>query len=154
MPKEISMSHDQLWASTLQKANVWMKELAAELGLGMEDTLLAFRTVSHALRDRLPPPEAAQLAASFPLLLKGVYFDGWKLGATPVKIRTTEEFLAFLSPPLARGTRNVNVEEVTRTVFRFIAHHIAEGEVEQIRGVLPERLRELWPEHSAARGSA
>ena len=142
------MSRDQIWAATLQKSNVWMKELSGELGLGLEDTLLAFRTVTHALRDRLPPIEAAHLAAQLPLLLKGVYFDGWKPGGTPVKLRDALEFLQYVRVPLERGIRNVDVLEVTQTVLRYLANHLSDGEIEQIRAVLPAEMRELLPERS------
>jgi len=143
------MANEQLWASTLQKTNLWVKELAAELGLGLEDTLLAFRTITHALRDRLPVTEAVQLAAQLPLVLKGVYFDGWKPSRTPVKIRTKHEFFEWVSPQLLRGIRKVDVEDVSRAVLRFLARHISEGEIHQIRGIMPEELRELWPDEAS-----
>lgn len=145
------MAQDQIWASTLQKSNLFMKELAAELGFGLEDALLAFRTVMHALRDRLPAEAAAHLAAQFPLLLKGVYFDGWSPGRAPNKIKTKEEFFETVSPALLRGIRRFDVEQVTRTVLRVVATHLSDGEVEQIRRIIPEDLRELWPEGSTAR---
>ena len=144
------MANEQIWASTLQKSNLWIKELSADLGFGWEDTLLALRTVMHGLRDRLPSVEAAHVAGQFPLLIKGVYFDGWKPGGTPVRVRTKEEFYALVAPQLQRGIRNVDVEQVTRTVLGFLASHMSEGELEQIRGVIPEGLRDLWPEKSTS----
>jgi uncharacterized protein (DUF2267 family) len=36
-----------------------------------------------ALRDRLPAEEAVDLAAQLPLLVKGMYYDGWTLRISP-----------------------------------------------------------------------
>ncbi|WP_197496500.1 DUF2267 domain-containing protein [Mycobacterium sp. 1274761.0] len=37
----------------------------------------ALRAVLHALRDRLPVNEAAQLGAQLPMLVRGIYYTGW-----------------------------------------------------------------------------
>lgn len=146
------MAQDQIWASTLQKSNLFMKELSTELGFGLEDTLLAFRTVMHAVRDRLPAEEAGHLAAQLPLLIKGVYFDGWSPGRQPLKIKTKTELFDVVSRPLLRGIRRFDVEQVTRTVLRVVANHLSDGEVDQLRAILPADLRDLWPEPSAVAG--
>jgi len=147
----MSTSNDALWASTIQKSNLWLKELSAELGYGPEDTLLAFRTIMHGLRDRLPPEEAVHLAAHLPLLLKGVYYDGWKPSRTPVKLKDRAEFYAYVAPQLLRGIRDVEVETVTQCVLGVLTNHLPEGEVEQIRLVLPEGVRDLVPAKTGAR---
>jgi len=144
------MVHEQIWDKALQKGNLWLKELATDLAwVSMNDALLALRAVLHALRDRLPTNEAAQLAAQLPLLIKAVYYDGWDPSRTPVKARTKEQFLALVKPPLERGMPGVDAERVTRAVFRLIAGHVSAGEVADIRGILPQELLELWPVKSA-----
>lgn len=35
-----------------------------------------------------------------------------------------------------------------------LANHLSEGEVEQIRGILPEGLRDLWPAKATTEGQA
>jgi uncharacterized protein (DUF2267 family) len=32
----------------------------------------------HALRDRLPPEIAVHLSAQLPMLVRGIYYEGWK----------------------------------------------------------------------------
>ena len=140
----------QIWEKTLQKSNLWVKELADELGWAdMNNALVALRAVLHALRDRLPTNEAAQLAAQLPLLIKGVYYDGWDPSGTPVKARTKEEFLALVRKPLERSVPGVDAERVTRAAFRLIAGRVSEGEIQDVRGILPQELAELWPEQAA-----
>jgi uncharacterized protein (DUF2267 family) len=139
-----------VWDKTLVKSNEWLKELGAELG--WEDahaTLLALRSVLHALRDRLTPTEAADLAAQMPLLIKGVYFDGWRCGAPPVKARTRQDFLALVRKSLIRAMPEADPERVTRAVFKLLVGRISRGEIEDVRGMLPSELVELWPERAA-----
>lgn len=132
---------------TVQKTNVLLQELGESLH--MEDThdvYLSLRAVLHALRDRLHPAEAAHLAAQLPMLLKGVYFDGWKPGATPVKIRDRQEFLDGIRETLRTRMETADADRITRAVFALLTEHVSEGEIEQVVGSLPAELRQLWPE--------
>lgn len=145
-------SISQVWDRTLTKSNDWIKQLGAELG--WEDantTLLALRSVLHALRDRLPLDEAVELAAQMPLLIKGVYFDGWNPSATPMKARTREEFFSLVRRPFPGGITQADLDRMTRAVFKLLADHVPEGEIRDVRGVLPTELAELWPEPAGTR---
>lgn len=141
-----SMPMPHVWERALHKSNAWLQQLAAELDWNdMQATLLALRSVLHALRDRLPPNEAVQLAAQLPLLIKGVYFDGWHPAATPLKTRTRGDFLELVRQPLLRGVPEADAERVTRAVFTLLAEHVSAGEIQDIRGLLPAELVALWP---------
>ncbi|MGE5762137.1 MAG: DUF2267 domain-containing protein [Gemmatimonadota bacterium] len=140
----------QVWERALHKANTWLRELDDALGWGdLDATLLAMRSVLHALRDRLTPNEAVQLAAQLPLLLKGVYFDGWRPSATPRRLRTRQEFLDSVRGPLIRGVPEADAERVTRAVFRLLEGHVSGGELSDVRGVLPAEWFDLWPATAA-----
>jgi uncharacterized protein (DUF2267 family) len=131
-----SLAH--IWDKALSKSNVWLSELSHELS--WEDahlTLLGLRAVLHALRDRLPPDEAVDLAAQMPLIIKGVYFDGWD--------RTKAEFLDLVRRRLERGILDADPERVTRAVFKLVAQRVSEGEIRDVRSVLPDEVAELWP---------
>lgn len=135
-----------VWDKTLSKGNEWLTKLGYELACqNAHVTLLALRSVLHALRDRLPPDEAVDLAAQMPLIIKGLYFDGWDPSATPVKARTKEEFLALVKKRLQRGVLDADPERVTGAVFKLIAERVSEGEVRDVRGILPAEIAELWP---------
>jgi uncharacterized protein (DUF2267 family) len=139
-----STSH--VWDRALHRGNAWLQELSGELGWDDRDaTLLALRAVLHALRDRLTPNEAVQLAAQLPLFLKGVYFDGWRPSATPVKLRDREAFLDQVRRPLIRGIPEADPEEVTRAVFKLLDDHVSGGEIADIRNMLPAEWGDLWP---------
>ena len=135
-----------VWDRAIHKANAWLQELDGALGWGdLDATLLALRSVLHALRDRLTPNEAVQLAAQLPLLLKGVYFDGWRPSVTPRRTRTRQDFLDAVRAPLIRGIPEADPERVTRAVFRLLDEHVSGGEIADVRGVLPAEWMDLWP---------
>lgn len=131
----------------VQQANEWLQELDRELRWeDRKDVYHAMRSTLHALRDRLPPEEAAHLMAQLPLLVKGVMADGWKPGATPVKARDRQAFLDLVREELEQVRPEADPERAARAVFTLLARHVSEGEVEDVRNVLPEEIRQLWPE--------
>lgn len=132
--------------NTLHKTNVWLKDLLFELEWHETDYQRAYhalRTVLHALRDRLPVEEAADLSAQLPMLIRGFYYEGWSPAKVPTLQRTREEFFLRISEEYA-DDMSVNVEEVTRAVFRVLAMHVSLGELEDVKQCLPESIRKLW----------
>ena len=70
--------------TTVQETNLWLKGIME--GLHTDDRHLAYlalRATLHALRDRLGPENAVQLAAQLPMLVRGLYYEGWRLAAAP-----------------------------------------------------------------------
>ena len=70
--------------TTVQETNLWLK--AVMDGLHTDDRHLAYlalRATLHALRDRLGPENAVHLAAQLPMLVRGLYYEGWRLAASP-----------------------------------------------------------------------
>lgn len=130
--------------TTVQKTNLWLKDLMAELG--WEDRHKAYgslRTMLHALRDRLPLEEAVQFGAQLPMLLRGLYYEGWSPTGKPDKVRHTAAFLAPLRAHF-QDDEDIDLEEVARAVLHVIATHVSAGEIDNIMLVLPKELRELW----------
>ena len=79
-----------------------------------------------------------------PLLIRGVYYEGWDPTGQPHKARHTAEFLAPIWHHFASDLR-VEAEQVARAVFTVLAHHVSAGELADISQVLPRELRALWP---------
>jgi uncharacterized protein (DUF2267 family) len=108
-----------------------------------EKAYIALRSVLQTLRDRLSIEEAVELGAQLPMLVRGFYFEGWNPSGKPLKYRTKEEFLwpiveAFRKDP------DVDVEKVTRAIYRVLRRRISEGEISDVIGILPAQLREMW----------
>lgn len=134
-----------VFEKAVQQANGWIKDLMYELNLDdSAKTFQALRATLHTLRDRLLPEEAVHLGAQLPMLLRGSYYDGWKLSAPPLKLRSKEELFTHL-----KGQYNaplpVDAELLVRAVFKLLRHHVSPGEIKDIEATLPEKLRELWP---------
>ncbi|HEY7490027.1 MAG TPA: DUF2267 domain-containing protein [Candidatus Tectomicrobia bacterium] len=131
--------------TTLQKTNLWLKDLMWELG--WEDRHKAYealRLTLQALRDRLTVEEVAQLGAQLPLLVRGAYYEGWDPTGKPQKERHLAAFLASIRVYFFSETR-IEAEEIARAVFKVLATHITAGEIEDIQHILPRELNALWP---------
>jgi uncharacterized protein (DUF2267 family) len=135
---------------TVQKTNTWLKKLVEEQHLGnRHQAYSALRSVLHALRDRLTPEQAVHLGAQLPILVRGIYYEGWHMAAKPSALRHLDEFLARvageLPPQFPRDALGV-----TKAVFDILWQELDHGETAKIVNSLPTPLRTLWPE--AARG--
>jgi uncharacterized protein (DUF2267 family) len=132
---------------TIHTSNVWLNELMQNLGWqDRHGAYLALRATLHALRDRLAVDEMAHLGAQLPLVIRGMYYDGWNPGGQPVKIRTREEFLDRVAAGFGRSDDPIDREAVARAVFALLASRVTAGEVEDVTHVLPAEIRSLWPE--------
>jgi uncharacterized protein (DUF2267 family) len=129
---------------TIQKTNAWLKALMRELGTdSRHDAYMALRATLHALRDRLPVEEVAQLGAQLPMLIRGLYYEGWDPTDKPVRERRLEGFLAGIAVELPAHFDDP--EPTARAVFKVLAERVSDGEIEDVKHLLPTALRELWP---------
>jgi uncharacterized protein (DUF2267 family) len=129
---------------SLQLTNLWLKDLMRRLGT--EDRHLAYlalRTTLHALRDRLAVDEAAHLGAQLPMLVRGLYYEGWRPAGKPAKERSREAFLAHVRAEA--HALDFDPEPAARAVFGLLAERITAGEIQDVKGMLPQPIRELWP---------
>jgi uncharacterized protein (DUF2267 family) len=140
----MSASGLEVFDKTTHETNVWLKEIMAEIGPDRQRAYHALRAVLHALRDRLTVDQAAHLSAQLPMLIRGIYFEGWHPAGTPTKERTQEDFLAHVAEGL-KGIEPINPETAARSVFRTVANHVSAGEVEHVKDALPKPVRTLWP---------
>src|SRR5690348_9496217 len=100
---DLGMSDTQVAAleHTIQQTNIWLKTLAEELHLDeRHEAYVALRAVLHVLRDRLTPEQAVHLGAQLPLLIRGIYYDGWRPVETPADERQPVEFAALVAAQL------------------------------------------------------
>ena len=129
----------------VQQTQEWLKELRDNGDLGDEGTAYsALRAVLHQLRDRLTPEEAVDLAQQLPVIVRGVYFEGWRPSRTPEKVRTRREFVDGVAAKLRPHT--IDAERAVRDVLALVAHHCDPGEIGDVIAQLPAELKELWPE--------
>ena len=135
----------EVFDETVQQTNIWLKEVMEELGPDRKRAYRATRAVLHALRDRLVVNEAAHLGAQLPMLLRGIYYEGWKPSAVPTGERSKEAFFQKV-PDELQDIRPINVQTATEAVFRTLSKHVTQGEIDDVKGMLPEDIREVWPQ--------
>lgn len=139
------MSHHDVTiiARSVESTNVWLKELAGELGTDDRDYAYgAMRGVLHALRDRLTVDEAAQLAAQLPTLIRGIYYEEWDPSRTPSRVHDVTGFLRQIertTPSLG----DTQAAFAATAVMRVLEHHVSSGEIDDVLSILPAPLREL-----------
>jgi uncharacterized protein (DUF2267 family) len=128
---------------TLQLTKLWLKDLMTRLGTGDRHlAYLALRTTLHALGDRLAVDEAAHLGAQLPMLVRGLYYEGWHPAGKPLKGRPA----AFLDHVRAEAhALDFDPGPAARAVFGLLAERITGGDIQDVKGMLPQPIRELWP---------
>ncbi len=135
------MSEVDLIDRSAEKTNVWLKELAEDLGT--DDRKFAYRVLRaylHAVRDRLMVDEAAQLAAQLPELVRGIYYEGWVPSRTPTSDRSVGEFLRRIADE-ALLPGETEASYACSAAARLLRRHVSEGEIADVVAVFPEELR-------------
>lgn len=133
----------------VQQTQEWLKELRDNGDLAdVTEAYTVLRAVLHQLRDRLTVEEAVDLGAQLPLIVRGIYFEGWQPRHVPEKVRTKQKFLDAVTMKLLPH-RNPP-EPAVRDVFALLAHHCDPGEIANVIAQLPTELKELWPQGARA----
>ncbi len=137
-------THVSTLEATYHKTVDWLKELK-QIGQFDDEAqaYTALRAVLQALRDRLTVEEASDLAAQLPMLVRGIYYEGWNPAITPVRTRTRDDFLLLVREKMSGGSA-VDEEHAVRCVFRLLDHRISAGEMSDVKQVLPQSMRDLW----------
>jgi uncharacterized protein (DUF2267 family) len=141
----MSMTGLDVFDKTLQATNSWLKDIMFELNWSdRHRAYLALKGCFHALRDRLTVEEAVQVGAQLPMLLRGLYYEGWNPAGKPVKMRGKKDFYSRVREYFPNEP-DLDPETVVRAVFKLLHFRISEGEINNIKGILPPYLKSLWP---------
>lgn len=139
--------------TTLQKTYEWLHDIRVEIGIENRHAYLALRGTLHAIRDFLPLDESAQFAAQLPMVVRGLYFEGWDPSRTPEPDRTREAFLRRVETELEHAMWDeeypIDAEAAARAVLRILSDRISGGEMLQVARAMPKPVREFWPALSA-----
>ena len=130
---------------TLQESNLWLKELMDVLHTN--DREIAYRILRatlHAVRDRVGPENAVHLGAQLPMLLRGLYYEGFRLAQSTTTERHLPAFLDHVRAELPSGLA-IGLEEAVKGVFWVMSDKIDRREVAKIGNVLPAEIRALLP---------
>jgi uncharacterized protein (DUF2267 family) len=126
---------------SVEKAHIWLNELADELGTDdRQEAYRVLRAYLHALRDRLPVNEAAQLAAQLPELIRGIYYEGWNPSKTPVRYRGLADFLDRVAAD-ANLDGETEASYAVSSAAKILQRHVSSGEIDDVRAILPDDLK-------------
>lgn len=130
---------------SVEKLNLWLRDMGSELGEDRSAAYRALRAVLHVLRDRLTVDEAAQLAAQLPLLVRGIFYEGWDPSRTPARYRDAREFLDRVARE-AQLAGDTEASYAVAATARVLSAHVSRGEFDDLLGVLPGDVRALFAE--------
>lgn len=133
----------EIFDETVQKTNQLLKDIEERLGWEgrRNQSYAALRIVLHALRDRLTIEEASELASQLPMLVRGIFYEGWNPSSVPRKI-DKEEFVREIRKQFRfshEGERG-GIGEIIGAVLYSLRKHISLGEAEDIVSILPKDL--------------
>jgi uncharacterized protein (DUF2267 family) len=136
-----SESEPAIIERSAEKANVWLQDVATELG--DDDRRYAYRVlraVLHALRDRLTIDVAAKLAAQLPTLIRGIYYEDWDPSGRPMPIHDVDTFLEHVVSE-GRLSGETEAAVAVRAVTAVLRRRITPGEIDAALAAIPDRLR-------------
>lgn len=130
--------------TTVQQTNLWLKDIMERIET--DDRHLAYqllRATLHMIRDRIGPENAVHFGAQLPMLIRGLYYEGWRMAHTPTRTRHLADFIDDIEDE-ARRKLGADREQLVRAVFQVIADRIDPGEVDKLIKAFPEDLKALW----------
>lgn len=139
----MSFSGLDAFDKTLQETHEWLNGISDQLMFqDRRDAYSALRAVLMALRDRLTVEEAVHLGDQLPMLIRGIYYEGWSPSHNPGVERTSEEFLSNIQRNLRYDIRK-DAERIAHAVFNVISKHVTEGEIKDVISQLPQEIRKV-----------
>lgn len=122
----------------------WLWMIADEMDLDdrLDIAFQALRGVLHAMRDRIIPNEVFDLSAQLPLMIRGVFFEGYNLKDKPDKY-DADEFLEIIEQGFY-GNTSVDAEVALKAVLKVLYDKVSTGELEDIYGGMPKDIKKLW----------
>lgn len=134
-----------IFQGAVQQGNLWINDVQARLPRASKhDAYAALRATLHTLRDRLPQEGVLGLSAQLPMLIRGLFLEGWRPGDGPTSLRSEQDFFDAACHLLPTGYVPL-VSHATRAVLAVLSDHIDPGETAKLIAYLPEPMRGVWP---------
>jgi uncharacterized protein (DUF2267 family) len=133
--------------TSIHATNHWLKIVMQELGTdNRRVALAALRASLHALRDRIGLENAVHFGAQLPMLLRGLYYEGWRPAGTPTRERHLEDFLDHVAAMLPARC-DVSPADAALASFAAVTECVAHPEALKLIMMLPREIRPLWPSY-------
>jgi len=138
------MPNIHVFDKTIQKSQLWIEEIEKNIENGSENrAYLALRTVLHSLRNRLQINEAIHLGAELPMLIRGLYFEGWDPREKPSRDKDQRDFFKYFRSYFSEES-DEEITKMIKAVFKVLDDKISQGEIKDVRENLPSHIRKIW----------
>lgn len=135
----------------VHEVNEYISQLASDLGHPDEKqrVMIIWRAVMHTIRDRIQISESLDLISPLPLILKGLYTLGWKYTESPpYNYETIEQMKTRVKNLQSQyGEQEFDwgksTEDIISVVLDSLERYCAEGQMDHIRGQLPEEVKQV-----------
>jgi uncharacterized protein (DUF2267 family) len=121
----------------------WLNELCDDLDVPKPRAYMLLHETLHAIRDFLTVDEAADLAAQLPVLVRGVYFEGWKPSKTPARPRNKSNLVQRVASRFQKDPLD-DPDRAIAAVIDLLRRHVSWGEFEQVKHAMRKPVQELW----------
>ncbi len=142
------MSEQTVLEATVATSRVWLHQMIEKLDLSPDDAgraLHALRAGLHAIRDRLPASEVIHLGAQLPVLIRGIYYDGYRLAQDNTRMKNRADVLDHVRHEL--GPAPLAASDVVAAVIELVHEHVSPGEIDNVVATLPKALAAMWRAH-------
>ena len=124
--------------------NAWLNAISDRTAADKGTAYHALRAGLHAVRDRLTAEEAVHLSQQLPLMIRGIFFEGWQPAATPRLDRDKDAWMATVEGYLARDRETeITPEAAAQAVLTLLAERIDAGEMRHLEEQLPDEVAAL-----------
>jgi len=132
-----------------QKGNEFLHLLAIELKKenDIHGTARILRNTLHVLRNHLTVEESMQMISQLPLVIKGIYVDGWKIQKKRIRMKHVDDLVAELmeregAAMAEHDVRNeAGARHAIRCVFKVLNNYVSDGELRDVAGVMSKELK-------------
>lgn len=133
----------------LRDAQGWLASAGHRINTRSSQVALAcLRGTLHTLRAQLDVRRAIEVGERLPLVMRGVFFDGWDPHDAPPPAATKDEFVGRVAADNGRNPR-IKAERAAKAALEVIFERLPAAVTARIVERLPENLRELWPDEPA-----
>lgn len=129
------------------EANSWLLDIADNIDHPgrTEWAYGCLKAVLHTMRDRTTIEEVFHFSAQLPIVIRGIYFEGYKPTGKPKKMNA-KELMQNIKAGLGPGNL-VTAEEAFRVVLELLYEKTSTGEMDDIRGGMPKSIQKIWNKH-------
>jgi uncharacterized protein (DUF2267 family) len=134
-----------IFDTSLQQAHAWLRVIGGKLGTSNErSACAALRAALHVVRDSLTMAEALEFGDRLPVLVRGLYYEGWHLKNGLETKLTPDEAMANARHDVRGHDELLSQEETLRAGFDALRDLLPEDEVQNLVQALPATIQRLW----------